>query len=131
MSKQKAAIAFAALCIFTFALTQDEVLDDTYFYGQSPPVYPSPEVSGTGEWADAYSKARAFVAQMTLDEKVNITGGYRNTTSGCGGNIPAITRLGFDGMCLMDGPNGVRSVDFVNGYPSGIHAGARYVYTCF
>jgi len=131
MGKQKAAIALAALCFSSCARTQDEVFDDTYFYGQSPPVCPSPEAPGTGGWADAYSKARALVAQMNLDERVSITGGYRYTTSGSGGNIPATSRLGFNGMYLMDGLNGVRAVEFVYGYPSGIHAGARYVYTHF
>ena len=41
----------------------------------SPPKYPSPWGSGSGEWADAYTKARAIVSQMTLLEKVNLTTG--------------------------------------------------------
>lgn len=41
----------------------------------SPPHYPSPWGSGAGEWADAYTKARAFVKQLTLLEKVNLTTG--------------------------------------------------------
>lgn len=41
----------------------------------SPPYYPSPWGSGAGEWADAYTKARAFVKQLTLLEKVNLTTG--------------------------------------------------------
>lgn len=41
----------------------------------SPPHYPSPWGSGTGDWADAYTKARAFVQQLTLLEKVNLTTG--------------------------------------------------------
>lgn len=45
---------------------------DTSF---SPPYYPSPWGSGAGEWADAYDKARAFVKQLTLLEKVNLTTG--------------------------------------------------------
>jgi beta-glucosidase len=112
--------------LINFVAGQDTVVhQDTHFYGQSPPIYPSPEISGTGGWNDAFSKAQALVLQMTLEEKTSLTGGYPNETSGCGGNIPAITRLGFPGMCLQDGPNGVRAADFVNGYPSGIHVGAR------
>lgn len=49
------------------------ITDDTYFYGQSPPFYPSPNASGTGAWAAAYSKAAALVGQMTVDEKVRLT----------------------------------------------------------
>ena len=41
----------------------------------SPPYYPSPWGSGTGEWANAYAKAQAFVSQLTLVEKVNLTTG--------------------------------------------------------
>lgn len=41
----------------------------------SPPYYPSPWGSGSGEWASAYAKAQAFVSQLTLVEKVNLTTG--------------------------------------------------------
>ncbi|KAL9636565.1 MAG: hypothetical protein Q9164_002738 [Protoblastenia rupestris] len=39
----------------------------------SPPYYPSPWGTGDGTWADAYAKARTFVEQLTLTEKVNLT----------------------------------------------------------
>ena len=41
----------------------------------SPPKYPSPWGTGAGAWEDAYTKARAFVAQLTLAEIVNLTTG--------------------------------------------------------
>lgn len=41
----------------------------------SPPFYPSPWGSGAGNWSAAYEKARAFVSQLTLLEKVNLTTG--------------------------------------------------------
>lgn len=41
----------------------------------SPPYYPSPWASGAGSWADAHAKATAFVAQLTLVEKINLTTG--------------------------------------------------------
>lgn len=46
------------------------VISDVYFFGQSPPVYPSPLGNGTGDWAESYASATAFVAQLTMDEKV-------------------------------------------------------------
>jgi beta-glucosidase len=49
---------------------QEIITDDTVFYGLSPPVYPSPNGTGSGPWAEAYTKARAFVGQLTLEEKV-------------------------------------------------------------
>lgn len=49
---------------------QDIIMDDTHFYGHSPPIYPSPNGTGIGDWVEAYSKAKALVGQMTLEEKV-------------------------------------------------------------
>lgn len=46
------------------------ITEDSYFYGQSPPSYPGPNATGTGAWADAYTKANALVSQLTLEEKV-------------------------------------------------------------
>ena len=42
---------------------------------ESPPSYPSPWGSGSGDWATAYEKARTFVGGLTLLEKVNLTTG--------------------------------------------------------
>lgn len=46
-------------------------------FGQtSPPFYPSPWIRpGVVGWEDAYVKAKAFVSQLTLAEKVNLTTG--------------------------------------------------------
>jgi len=41
----------------------------------SPPFYPSPWGEGLGDWESAYVKARQFVSQLTLLEKVNLTTG--------------------------------------------------------
>lgn len=49
------------------------ITDESYFYGLSPPYYPSPNGTGTGSWAEAYSKAKAFVDQLTLEEKVSLS----------------------------------------------------------
>jgi beta-glucosidase len=101
------------------------VTEDSHFFGQSEPVYPSPRGNGVGDWLDAYAKAQALVAEMTLDEKVGLTSGVRTTSNGCGGIISAVPRLGFPGLCLQDGTNGVRGTDYVNAYPAAIHVGAR------
>ncbi|KAK8137166.1 glycoside hydrolase family 3 protein [Apiospora sp. TS-2023a] len=107
------------------ACTAGQITSDTEFYGQSPPVYPSPEGKGLGDWHDAYAKAQALVGQMTLEEKVSLTGGVRANNL-CSGNIPAISRLNFPGLCLSDGPAGVRSTNYVSSWPSGISAGASW-----
>ncbi|KAK1760524.1 glycoside hydrolase superfamily [Echria macrotheca] len=103
----------------------DTITDDGHFYGQSPPVYPSPNMPGSGTWADSLSKARALVANMTLAEKVKLTAGDSSNTS-CPGFLPGVPRLGFPGMCLGDAGNGLRTTDFVSTWPSGIHVGASW-----
>ena len=42
----------------------------------SSPFYPSPWMTpGVMDWADAYDKAKDFVSQLTLMEKINLTTG--------------------------------------------------------
>ncbi|KAK8143401.1 hypothetical protein G3M48_007295 [Beauveria asiatica] len=96
--------------------------DDVYQH--SPEVLPSPQISGQDEWADAFAKAKTMVGQMTLEEKVSLTGGV-DLRSGCSGSVAGIPRLGFPGMCLNDAGNGVRASDNVSGFVSGIGVGAR------
>lgn len=126
-----AVAALAALSLVNPAILQNAkvVQSDTSSYSQSSPVYPSPEMSGIGGWDEALSKAQAMVSQMSLEEKVNITGGYGSKTTGCSGNVPAIDRVELPGMCVQDGPAGVRGAEGVSGYPAGVHVGARYVLT--
>ncbi|KAI1284188.1 beta-glucosidase M [Xylaria sp. FL0933] len=108
------------------------ISDDTYFYGQSEPVYPAPTMTGTGAWADAYNKAVKFVGQLTMDEKALLASGVTSSTgttgtlNGCSGNIGPIDRMKFPGLCLTDAGQGVRATDFVSGFPSGIHVGASW-----
>ncbi|EFY98463.1 beta glucosidase (glycoside hydrolase family 3) [Metarhizium robertsii] len=101
------------------------ITNDTYFYGQSPPIYPSPEMTGGSQWAAAYQKAKSLVSQMTLEEKVNVTGGV-DLRTGCSGSIYPNKRLNFPGMCVSDAGNGLRNTDFVNAYPAGIHVGTSW-----
>ncbi|KAG4272603.1 beta-glucosidase [Fusarium proliferatum] len=78
----------------------------TWSYGRSPPVYPTP--------------------QMSIKEKVAITSGQTTVTNGCAGMIPGVQRLGSPGICLSDGPKGLRGVEAVNGYASAITVGAAW-----
>jgi hypothetical protein len=96
-----------------------------YSYGRSPAVYPAPNGQGSGEWAQAYSQAKALVAQMTVREKANITLGSTQT-NGCSGFAGSVPRLGFPGLCLNDAESGVRTASKVNGYPAQLHIGASW-----
>ncbi|KAJ5183378.1 hypothetical protein N7492_000994 [Penicillium capsulatum] len=137
-------LAIAGLIFCGLGHAGSNITSETHFYGLSEPVYPSPNGTGTGDWADSYTKAAALVSQMTLEEKVsqqpvlmrsdstkrfeqnNLTYGISTTKHGCVGVIQGIPRLGFPGMCLQDAGNGVRLTDFVNSYPSGLHVGASW-----
>ena len=118
-------LTLSSILLLGQAFAQAQITDDTYFYGQSEPVYPTPEGSGLGDWASAYGKAKAFVSQLTIEEKTNLTGGT-TARNGCSGNINPIQRLSFPGLCVTDAGNGVRGTDFVTGFASGIHAGASW-----
>jgi beta-glucosidase len=92
----------------------------------SPPRYPSPWASGLGDWADAHARAVAFVSQLTLTEKVNLTTGVGWEGEKCVGNNGAIPRLGFKALCMQDSPLGVRFADFSSAYPAGVTIAATW-----
>ena len=75
-------------------------------------------------WDQAIAMAKAFVQQLTLDEKCNMTAGIGGP---CAGNVFPISRLNFNGMCFQDSPSGVgdgvlHSTPFV----AGIHVAASW-----
>lgn len=84
------------------------------------------QATGLNDWADAYQQASAMVDQMTIEEKVSVVSGQTSTTNGCSGQIPGVPRLGFPGICVNDGPNGLHGMAAVNGYPSAITIGATW-----
>ncbi|APA08328.1 hypothetical protein SS1G_13255 [Sclerotinia sclerotiorum 1980 UF-70] len=94
----------------------------------TPPSYPSPWMNGNGDWAEAYAKAKRFVSQLTLLEKVNLTTGVGWEGEACVGNTGAIPRLNFPGLCLQDSPLGIRFTDYNSAFPSGMNAAATWSY---
>ncbi|KAK9319344.1 hypothetical protein V1517DRAFT_376584 [Lipomyces orientalis] len=83
LSMAKFSKVAAMLAMFGLSLSESNITDDTYFYGQSEPVYPSPIGTGNGDWEVAYGRAAALVAQMTVEEKHNLTYGVPSP-NGCG-----------------------------------------------
>ncbi len=65
-------------------------------------------------WDDSYEKAKKFVSKLSFDEKVSLMIGSDNmraiNSGGCVGTIDPINngKVDFKGMCLQDGPAGVR-----------------------
>ncbi|KAF2736511.1 beta-glucosidase [Polyplosphaeria fusca] len=75
------------------------------------------------DWATAQSKAAAFVAQLTIEEKINITQGGIDSGP-CVGNIGSIDRLAFPGICFQDGPIGMTRAQLVSAFPAGVTTAA-------
>ena len=93
----------------------------------SPPYYPSPWMDPQAAgWEDAYAKAKAFVSQLTLPEKVNLTTGTGWFADRCVGNVGSIPRFGMRGLCMQDGPLGLRLSDYNSAFPAGVTAGASW-----
>ena len=91
---------------------------------------PSDASSTTPEdasWSEAHRKAAAFVSQLTLPEKINITTGTGWEADRCIGMTGSVPRLGMSrGLCLMDGPLGIRYTDHNSAFPAGINAAATF-----
>jgi len=59
-------------------------------------------------WEEADKKAKEWCSDLTNKEKIAIVTGRENMTGVCVGSIDPIERKGFKGICLQDGPAGVR-----------------------
>ncbi|KAF2734815.1 beta-glucosidase-like protein [Polyplosphaeria fusca] len=64
-----------------------------------------------------------MIAQMTLEEKNNLTHGHLGP---CVGQTGAIPRLGIPELCFADAPDGIRGQEFVSAFPAGISLGATF-----
>ena len=130
-SFRTAAVASLAGCISTAAASPSADGADFQLHKRdlaySPPSYPSPWMDPEAKgWEDAYAKAKAFVSQMTLLEKVNLTTGTGWMSAQCVGNVGAIPRLGLRPLCLQDSPTGIRFADYSSVFPSGLTAAATF-----
>jgi beta-glucosidase len=75
-------------------------------------------------WEDAAQLADSFVSQLSLAEKAAMVTG--NLQGPCDGNINAISRLNFSGLCLHDGPAGIRIADQATIFPAGVTVAATW-----
>ncbi|KAJ9622322.1 hypothetical protein H2203_006540 [Taxawa tesnikishii (nom. ined.)] len=109
------------------ATSDDPVtIEGSNSFQRSPPHYPSPWGTGDADWTNAYEKARAFVSQLTLEEKVNLTTGTGWEMDRCVGQTGSIPRLGFRALCMQDSPVGVRDTDFNTVFPAGVNVAATW-----
>ncbi|KAK2032465.1 family 3 glycosyl hydrolase [Colletotrichum zoysiae] len=126
MRTQTLAVAFLAAAEVAAAVATERQLPKRDL-AYSPPVYPSPWMDPNADgWAEAYAKAKDFVSQLTLLEKVNLTTGVGWQSDLCVGNVGSIPRLGLRGLCMQDGPVGIRFADYNSVFPSGQTAAATW-----
>lgn len=81
-------------------------------------------ITGVGGWEEALEKAKAWVALLTTEEKADMVTGQAGP---CVGNIVAIPRLNFTGLCLHDGPLAIRVADYASVFSAGVSVGATWV----
>lgn len=79
-------------------------------------------ITGTG-WENALEKAKAWVAQLSTEEKSLLVTG---TEGPCVGNIAPISRLNFTGICLQDGPLAIRQATYASVFPAGLTVAASW-----
>ncbi|KAG0151348.1 hypothetical protein CROQUDRAFT_538950 [Cronartium quercuum f. sp. fusiforme G11] len=92
----------------------------------SPVVLPAPPQDGSQGWGDALARAKHFVSQLTIEEKVNLTTGS-GVDGPCVGQTGTVPRLGFNQpICLQDAPTGVRFSDFISVFPAQINVAATF-----
>lgn len=72
-------------------------------------------------WDEAAVKADGFLALLNQTEKISIVTGALGAGAGlCTGNIRPNLRVGFKGLCLLDGPTSINAADLVSVFPAGI-----------
>ena len=81
-------------------------------------------------WAEAHEKAKAKVKEFTVEEKLNLIFGTQNMQKktedgGCVGAIDPVEGK-FGGICLQDGPAGVRFSTSTQSWQAGINTAATF-----
>jgi beta-glucosidase len=75
-------------------------------------------------WAQAIALAKEFVAQLTLEEKCNMTAGVKGH---CVGVVLPVPRLNFTGLCCLDSSSGVGDdAEFSTAFAPGIQIAATW-----
>jgi beta-glucosidase len=78
----------------------------------------------TRTWDEAIALAEEFVAQMTLEEKCNMTAGVKGY---CVGVVLSVPRLNFTGLCFLDSASGVGDdAEFSTAFAPGIQIAASW-----
>ncbi|KAK9235318.1 glycosyl hydrolase family 3 N terminal domain-containing protein [Lipomyces kononenkoae] len=123
MTPNRMTYVLSGLVVLLTLVTAQALSWDHSLFTSSPPLYPSPASAGIG-WEIAFAQADAFVGNLTLDEKLTLLTGIAQGP--CVGNIPAIPRVNFQGLCLQDGPLSIRQATYASVFPAGLTAAASW-----
>ena len=77
-------------------------------------------------WKEAYKKAKKFLKSFSYEEKYRLFYGDYNVSKTCVGGISPISERGFPGICLQDGPAGVRPSDYTTTWNAAINLAATF-----
>ena len=81
---------------------------------------------GDERWIEAYKKAKNFLKPFSYEEKYRLLYGDYNVSKKCVGGISPIAERGFPGICLQDGPAGVRPSDYATTWQAAINSAATF-----
>ena len=81
---------------------------------------------GDDRWVEAYNKAKNFLKSFSYEEKYLLLYGDYNVSKKCVGGISPIPERGFPGICLQDGPAGVRPSDYATTWQAAINSAATF-----
>ncbi|WVQ75626.1 hypothetical protein IAR50_005255 [Cryptococcus sp. DSM 104548] len=98
----------------------------TYISPQIPAPLNTTHANPSSNWDAAHEKARSYLSDWSLADKVSLSTGIGWQQGRCVGNIGAVESKGFGGLCLQDSPLGVRLADYVSAFPAGINAAATF-----
>ena len=81
---------------------------------------------GDERWVEAYEKAKNFLKSFSYEEKYLLLYGEYNVAKTCVGGISPIPERGFPGICLQDGPAGVRPSNYATTWQASINSAATF-----
>ncbi|KXS13090.1 glycoside hydrolase family 3 protein [Gonapodya prolifera JEL478] len=87
---------------------------------------PLPGFDNHVSWDYAYSEAKKLLPLLSQENKSDIVTGVGWTNGFCVGNIREMPQIGFQGLCLQDGPVGMRFADLATTFSTPINLAATF-----
>ena len=116
--KPKILIPIISIIIITLGIILYIILNNS-----SPPTPPKKEDDA---WDIAYKKAEKYLENFNLTEKISLLYGTENMLGKCCGSIDKIPSKNFTGICLQDGPAGVRFSKKTTSWQSSINTASTF-----